>query len=79
MAGGPDGGRGVALGDIENDGAVGFDGDGGFGVAERELGGVVFFGQVREPDRVRPVAQRMFAQKPYGGFVGQMAVVAQNA
>ena len=79
MAGGPDGGRGVALGDIEDDGAVGLDRDGRLGVTQGELGGVVFFGQMREPDRVRAVVQGVFAEQSDGGLVRQMAVVAENA
>ena len=79
MTGGPESGGGVAFGNIKDDGAVGLDRDGGFGVAERKLGGVVFFRQVREPNRVRTVLERVFAQKTHSGFVGQVALVAQNA
>ena len=58
MAGSPNGGRGVTLGDIKDDGAVGLDGDGRFGIAQGEL------------DRVRAVIERVFAQQPDSSFVG---------
>ncbi len=69
----------VALGDLKDDRAAGFHGNGGAGVAQGQFGGVVFFGQMREPNGVRAVAEGVFTEQGDSGFIGKVAVIAEDA